>query len=47
MAIAGLFLVMKVLNLEQVTFLRFLNVFILIFFSVRLAKSYSKQKEGM
>jgi len=47
MGIAGLFLVMKVVNLEQVTFLRFLNVFILIFFSIRLAKSYSMQKEGM
>lgn len=45
--IAGLFLFMKLVGLEEVTVLRFLNVFILAIFSIRIAQIITKEKGSL
>lgn len=45
--IAALFLFMKLIGMEEVTVLRFLNVFILAIFSVRIAQVITKEKGNL
>ena len=47
LGISGLFLIMKAFGLEHLTVLRFLNGFIVVFFSIRMAKVITQKKGGL